>query len=286
VHLAGVPFTLKRQARGVYRTTLANDLLSVSFDNCICSELSPPVYVQMQSELLLSCGLVVAHQQTLGLVNILLGDLIEGEKVSRVDLFADFEMERGFTKDDLDRFVTRAKSKALHKEGSAVTSFQFGKGALTARIYDKAREVRKSGKGYLFDIWQRGGSAQVWRAEVQARRRLLKEFDVETVSDVVSSSQPIWDYWSRQWLSMRAETTGNVTRRRLTPFWERVQAVKLPQEENVPQIEPVWFCRTEYTDAQIIAQIKTALKKSGRYSGDGSIQPVLEALLPRLMSKL
>jgi hypothetical protein len=114
----------------------------------------------------------------------------------------------------------------------------------------------------------------------------LTGFQVETVANAVSQAQALWDYWSSEWLSMRARTVKNVSRRPLTRFWKQVQAVDLTQKGQVAELEPVWFSHPQYSDEKVIAQIKSALKKSQRYGGSGSALHVLESLLPRLLDKL
>lgn len=283
--ICGVPFTIKRQARGVYRTTLYNELISVSLDNCINSPNTPQVFVQMQSFFLSSLRLPAAHQKVLELLREIFDGGIIGEKVSRVDLYADIGVEEGFTKEDLDRFITRAKKRDLHMDGKVVSGFSFGRGALTARTYDKSLEVRESRKDWLFDRWGCDREAKVCRVEYQIRRRTLSRFHIESIADLVSNTQSLWNYCTH-WLSMRAEDNKIVTRRSLTPLWKKVQAVRFKPQAEIEQIEPVPFVQRGDTDEQTMARIVTALKTSARYRETGSTVRVLESLLPRLVGKL
>src|SRR5262249_52400837 len=157
-------------------------------------------------------------------------------------------------KRNLDQFVTRARKRDMHMEGREVTGFSFGRGALSGRVYNKALEVSRSGK--LEISWQWGRpTVSVWRAEAQFRREALSRFRVETLADAVTQSQSLWDYWSKQWLSMRTGKNDNVSRRPLTRFWKRVRSVQFEFTEEFVVMEPVWFARPVLTDEQVVAQI-------------------------------
>jgi hypothetical protein len=117
--------------------------------------------------------------------------------VSRVDLAADYEGVP-FGSARVEEFVSRARSKNRHKveneavehwDGRVISGFVLGRGDLSARIYDKTREIKRSGKAWFRCVWdaalkrrgeaplQEGGS--VWRVEVQLRREPVKTFRPE-----------------------------------------------------------------------------------------------------------
>jgi hypothetical protein len=99
----------------------------------------------------------------------------------------------------LDRtvnFVTRSRKRTLYSEpewgyeaevrdysyGLHGTGFDFSrKGPMSCRIYDKTREVKKSGKTWLPDLWRSRGwdeaiSPEVWRTEFSFGREVLRDF--------------------------------------------------------------------------------------------------------------
>jgi hypothetical protein len=107
-----------------------------------------------------------------------------------------------------------------------VCGFSIGRGTTKARIYDKTLEANNGGKQWLSELWGRD-DLRVWRVEFQFRREPIKDSGIETVNDLLNESQNLWDYGATEWLSMREISNKNVSRRRLTPFWKRVTAVKL-----------------------------------------------------------
>jgi hypothetical protein len=84
----------------------------------------------------------------------------------------------GFTKAGADLLVTRAKYRHIWLEGQDVTGFSIGTGAITARIYNKTFEAKKSGKQWVFELWD--AVLPCWRVEFQLLREGLKRFKVET----------------------------------------------------------------------------------------------------------
>jgi hypothetical protein len=226
VVLDGLVFAVRREKRGPYRLTLDNKLMHISVDNSIRYASSPPVYVQMKSFFIWSRGFAVAYQELLQLMDWVFDGKIETEKVSRVDLFADLDWKTGFKETDVRKFITRAKKKDVHLEHKNVCGFSIGRGTTKARIYDKTREADYGGKEWLSELWGRD-NLQVWRVEFQFRREPIKDSGIETVIDLLNESQNLWDYGATEWLSMREMGNKNVSRRRLTPFWKRVAAVKL-----------------------------------------------------------
>ena len=146
ITLCGMSFSVKATPRGFYQVTLDNELMNLALDSCIPSPNSPSVLVQMKSAFIWSEGLIKAHQRVVDLMKWIYGDGLEGEKISRVDLFADLQWSGGFKETDIRRFVTRAREKITYHDGKRITGYKIGKGQLLARIYDKTHEARKSAK--------------------------------------------------------------------------------------------------------------------------------------------
>ena len=115
------------------------------------SERFPPVYVQMHSAYLHSMGVAPAlHLVELFLRHELLA-LPAELVVSRLDIHCDYQ---GWDPEieDIRRFVCRGRGRRVHVQheeafahGRRLTGFTFGRGALSARLYDKTLQAAQRG---------------------------------------------------------------------------------------------------------------------------------------------
>ena len=226
VLLNGLAFDVRGEPRSRYDLALDNPRMRLSLGVSARSAESPPILVQLKSELLWSQGFAQAYQCGLDVVSFLCDGEITGEKVSRVDLCADFEWQSGFDVSHTNTIVTKARKITTENFGKQFCGFTIGKEDLRATIYDKSLQVRKYGKTWFYKLWG-SESLLVWRVEFQFKRESLRRFGIETISDLINKSQVLWDYATNKWLIMRKGNDSNVSRRPLTEFWKLVQAVKL-----------------------------------------------------------
>jgi len=108
----------------------------------------------------------------------------------------------------------------------AFSGFALGRGPLSARIYDKTRELPKRRKWWFRDVWARHGSyvegEPVWRVEFQIRREVLRDLcdafeeakprepgeDLEPTprddwrdwATLAARLGSLWDYLTHEWL--------------------------------------------------------------------------------------
>ena len=185
----------------------------------------PNVYVCFRSLFLSSSSAEAAVDFVRTLLEENLG-LIASEKVSRVDMCADFSGV-SLTLEDMTRFVTSAGRRDIHVvKKDQVSGFSFGNGSIVARVYDKTSEIKKHKKDYMYELWDGVEKGEtVWRVEFQLRREMLNECSVESFDSFVDKSGSIWKYLTEDWLSMREFDNENTTRRTPTEFWEKVQGV-------------------------------------------------------------
>jgi len=181
----------------------------------------PTVRVRFKSLYLWEVGPDKALNEARGLILQCFGK-IEKEKVSRVDFCADFrDIDMDWS--SFRKFVSKATDRNLYFVGSdELSGFNFGRGRIKARVYDKSREIRRNKKKWFFDLWGVSEDEVIWRVEFQLRRDFLKEYDVEDFESFKDVVADIWRYLSNEWLAMRELDNENVSRRSLTPFWERV----------------------------------------------------------------
>lgn len=130
-------------------------------------------------------------------------------QVSQVDLCADVMGWDDFDRLDQGRdFISRSRKRSMYGEaewgydhltrnymlGQKRTGFQFARdgaatSAMSARIYDKTREVVKSGKLWNYDLWRARGWSEddgpVYRNEISFKRDALHELCQEDNGEVV-----------------------------------------------------------------------------------------------------
>jgi hypothetical protein len=262
---------------------LDNDFLSISMGNSASSVYSPSVYVQVKSEYIWSTGIEESRQQVLGAVEEIYDCEPEREQVSRVDLFADIPWSKRFQSGDVEKFTTRAKSKAAFYDCGRVSGFTIGKGEIQARIYDKTLEIRRSGKDWLYDLWGKEKDSpdlQVWRVEFQLRREALRDFRIETFEDLLASQQGLWNYCTSKWLSVRSSGSDDAARRRLASFWGVAQtAEQRPDDDGVKLVRRERI-RRGMTETQAAAQVVGAAKSHARYRGVEDDLDALDLLIP------
>jgi hypothetical protein len=152
--------------------------------------------------------------------------------VSRIDLYADFQ-GWGLTGDDRTRFVTRADLRDTYEDGDELTGFVFGRrstGTISARIYDKTREMRRSGAAYLVDQWGKefDPDRPVLRVEFEIGRDYLREYGLDSPDEVLDAIGALWWTCTRSWLRY-CSPTADMTRSRwpVTREWESVQRARV-----------------------------------------------------------
>lgn len=218
-------------------------------------------------------------------VQAFVDDLFEQEmylQLSQVDLCADVagwldieQLERS------THFVTRSRKGGSHDEFSMVshatsrdytlglkrTGLDFGRdskasGGLCCRMYDKTREMEKSGKEWFLDLWgSRGWSEEdgpVWRVEFSYKREALHELrqeiggeeqfhGIEDAYELPERLGLLWAYASGQveggpdglpdgWLRCVAPNgDSNRSRWPSHPVWKVVQGAFLEDIQTPPQ---------------------------------------------------
>lgn len=189
----------------------------------------PTIYVQIKSELLNCLGHEYAMCKLREIVNKLLVS-IEKETISRSDIFIDFITNADIERIDKRSFVTKTRKIDKHWDGG-FTGWSLGLGGvISARLYDKTIEIKKSKKDYLREIWGKSGwdsLERVWRVEFQWEREFLGQMSVKTYSDLLSKVNDIWRYCTCDWLRLAIDDdTQNRTRWKTDPLWEMIQQTR------------------------------------------------------------
>lgn len=145
---------------------------------------------------------------------------------SRVDLAVDYQ-GMPFSSELMDNVVCRASYHGLHGHHGVDETFHRGSDALQVRVYNKTRELPKSGKWYLVDAWSQtpgyDPDADVWRFEAQLRREGIQSFGVKSPDEVLDALPHLLGSML-DWFSLRVPKGANRSRWPVDPRWEELRA--------------------------------------------------------------
>ncbi|MGL4944554.1 MAG: hypothetical protein ACRC46_15340 [Thermoguttaceae bacterium] len=244
-------------------------------------------------------GLYAAHEEIVDLLTGL-GFSIETETLSRADLHVTCG---GMTVDEIvrliftDHFTARARKDAFHRGGGGArkfTGYELGRG-IRLRIYDKFQEIKDNRNevalAVLTDMF--GGSLpeEMTRIEYQLPREVLKEMDIDTVSDLRDSEVSLVEYLTAQWfrlLSAPRSETGNTSRQSLHPLWEKVRVAFQRffdgTGKSISRASGKISCDADDLIAQAAGCLASALAQSEGIVSDGRL--FLELVSDRLKERI
>lgn len=217
-------FTVLPRGRGRFAFVLEDNWFSIQLSNA-STGVMPLASVQIRSEYLTAVGPDEAIATLTQLIEGM-GVVTGPAKISRIDLFADFCTGYDLAAMPGSHWVKRSKKRAIHEECDQVTGISFGSGnEVSARLYDKTREILKSGKDYMRPLWAMegwDGETQVWRMEFQIRREGLPQEMLGGAREVLPCNGSLWRYLCDEWLRLAIPSESDDTRSRWPthPLWE------------------------------------------------------------------
>lgn len=248
--MPGHQFQVHSKGSGLYSYILSDNAYRISLSSFEAKKL-PLAYVQIKSDWLVLRGVRGAVAE-LDVIIEQFG-LFEDEQiqanVSRADLFVDFVCTFPFDVLPVAAWVSRAKRISTHTIGRTFTGYSFGLGGdISARLYDKTKEIEESKKDYLKDIWKEkgwDGESKVWRLEFQYKRRVLTEHEAGTVDELLAKLASLWRYSTTSWLKLTIPSETDTTQSRwpMHPIWEALcnidwgmpeQPVSIPVRSDSP----------------------------------------------------
>jgi hypothetical protein len=215
-------------------------------------------------------------------------------RVSRIDIFCDFEFDKDF---DDHRFKTRLRRRGVFVSGKNAEgkTYYFGsRGLFCVRLYVKSVEIERSGKTYLRPIWiQRGftNKGLVWRLEFEYRRRRLETmFSNVTLGEISKNFDKLWAYGIERLTYMNESATHrNLYRQEVHPIWQELQNSMFreyavpPEEVRFANAEYrrkraiVWICSHAIAIDESYAQIPELLKQRYRISENDFARAMLNS---------
>lgn len=219
-------FTVLPRGRGRFAFVIEDGWFSIQLSNASAGIL-PLAMVQVRSEYLTAVGPEEAVATASALVAEM-GHVTGPAKLSRIDLFADFSTEFDMAGFPGREWVKRSKKRAVHEECDEVTGISFGAGnEVSARLYDKTRELLKSGKDYMRPLWAKAGwngVDRIWRMEFQVRREGLPDPMLGAALEGLPLCGNLWRYLCEDWLRLAIPSASDDTRTRWPthPLWEQI----------------------------------------------------------------
>lgn len=200
----------------------------------------PSVMVEIRSETLWRFSPSDAYKRILSFLENQ-GARIITVKPSRLDLCLDLLLPvEIWTLGLLETAVSRSAFRSPYFDRQNLTGIQFGKGDISARLYDKALEIKqKSNKVWFYDLWKLNAVPEGFRAirvEFQLRRGILKTLGLDTLDSTFPTLEHIWAYCSQNWLAFKDYPERETNRRPVSSWWEAVQNSFLGIEQPAPLI--------------------------------------------------
>lgn len=146
-------------------------------------------------------------------------------RVSRCDVAVDFQGWVPSAAESSDA-TCPATFRPIYPSLADPETFQFGKGGIVARVYNKTREVAGTASHWP-GVWAAcdayDPANDVWRVEFQYRASVLRELGLRRPDEVLRAASDLMDYGMR-WLTYRTPT-GDSNRRRwpVHPGWSALR---------------------------------------------------------------
>lgn len=182
---------------------------------------APNFYVTFPSQALWQDSCYILHKRFLKWAASLGFEQYKDESLSRVDFCFDYKIDQvDFNEDS---FLTRSTKDNKYREHRKAQTFQFGKGNIVLRVYDKVAEIKEeSRKAWFFILWEE--KEKVWRIEWQVRKPILKEFGIATFQDLKERQGHLLRYLVEEHDTLKQPTEdSNRSRWPLHPLWQDLQ---------------------------------------------------------------
>lgn len=228
IMLCGETLHLLPKGQSLWPYVVRND------DMIIClgaAEHVPAMYVKLLAQGLATRGLdelwdkVCEIARELGLV---------ASNCPRIDVALDYQ-GHWFTHEEMLNVVCRAPFRPVYPNTQNPETFQFGKGDVVVRVYNKSVEVKANDHAWWKFVWRLCPgyieSEPVYRVEVQLRSRALKELGMHTPSQVIASPYELFAYGLLEWCSLKVPTDdSNRSRWPEDPRWTTLRTAFAPGE--------------------------------------------------------
>lgn len=143
-------------------------------------------------------------------------------RLSRVDPCADVLCSSGLPEVGIGDVVSKGRARQVYYEGGSWRGLSVGKGLVRFRLYDKLAQCGDEWRFWMHEVWKLtegiASGEEVWRFEWQLRRDALKEWGVDTVSDLISVQGDVMR-GLLDWVRFAGAEEGHDNHRPDLPLW-------------------------------------------------------------------
>jgi hypothetical protein len=141
--------------------------------------------------------------------------------ISRLDLAVDFQGHVP-TYQEMHDVTCASPWRVVYPNTEHPETFQFGKGPIVVRVYNKTREIASSGKLWMQELWNSHPDYRpdedVWRVEVQYRREILRRFNIISVEHALERLEGLFAV-GLFWVEPRLVSESNLSRCEVQGWW-------------------------------------------------------------------
>jgi hypothetical protein len=237
-------FEVSDKGKGRFPFVLRDNWYHIQLSRTHSSSM-PMAVAQISSEVLSKSGYLESVKRLEYLISQL-GEVGQ-QKISRIDVCVDFYTEHDLESIPRKSWVTHALGFAAHYIGPQFSGYSFGMGGqLSARLYDKYLEIKKSNKTFFYELWKEGGwlgELPVWRLEFQFRRPVILETGVNSTDDLEKSLNGLWQYACQNWLRLTLPSNTDTAKTRWLdhPLWVELKEARF----NGGDVSPLYRTRKE-----------------------------------------
>ncbi len=282
----GVSFNMSRTGAGKYPYKLQSGDLVLKFSNHKPTASFPNCCIEIHSMSCWNPGWKAVLERFYELLDHL-GCFIRKETVTEfhitVDLLGVDYTRTGLI--DYRRWLTKAPKKISPTYEYYIPNYiSFGKGDFMLRCYDKPADLKHDDvkRDFFYNIWfSRAGYVpeHVTRIEFQIRRTVSKELEINTIEDLETKLDAIWQYCTTFWArfcakKLRAsDRTSKHQSRFATAFlWEFVRSVSFSNSPEPPvkleRIKPPPQTNIEFLQ-KLLAGVALSLSAAHGLPSDG-----------------
>lgn len=250
-------FNLKEHGTKGYEWILICNEYSLMIGNWETPKTRPSIMATIRSETLWRMGSLKSVNFLLNLLSEN-GARINKVKLSRMDLCVDILIpEKYWSKDLIGYAVTRANDRVQYFDGSKLQGIRFGKGNISARLYDKELEIKQqSKKHWMYSVWKFDkvpNNMKVIRVEFQIRREVMRELGLDEFDQLITEYGGVWSYCTKKWLNFKDNPGKHQKHQRKTfDWWKKIQNGFLGMENENPSIR----CKSLKIDKeQLVSQV-------------------------------